>query len=272
MQPRGRTGPVKWTLSLKVIPLVSLIVVLKFLAHSFQFEFLSLSPLFTAIISANIFLVGFLITGVLADYKESEKLPGDMACSLETMLDDGMMLFHGGKTAVARSYIAHIKNLSSSLLLWLHKDERTSGVMQSVSEFNAHYLAMAGAAVQPNFIVRLKQEQHQLRRMITRIHTIRETSFSQAGYAIVEIITVILALGLVFVRIDPFFESVFFVSFVSFIIIYMLLLIKDLDNPFGYYEADALSDEVSLKPLSDFHGRIEAVLAELEKGLEGKKI
>ncbi len=178
MQPRGRTGPVKWALLLKVISLISLIVILKFLAHHFQFEFLSLSPLFTAIISANIFLVGFLITGVPADYKESEKLPGDMACSLETMLDDGMILFHSGKTAVARSCITHIKNLSSSILHWLHKEERTSGVMWSVPEFNSHYVAMAGA----------------------------------------------------------------------------------------------LSEAVSLKPLSGFHGRIEAALSGFENGLEGKKI
>jgi hypothetical protein len=47
-------------------------------------EFLSLSSLFTAVVSANIFLIGFLISGVLVDYKESEKIPGDMAASIET--------------------------------------------------------------------------------------------------------------------------------------------------------------------------------------------
>lgn len=82
MQPESRTGPVKWTLSLKVIPLVSLIAILKFLAHNFRLEFLTLSPLFTAIISANIFLVGFLITGVLSDYADALSYGGfpETAC------------------------------------------------------------------------------------------------------------------------------------------------------------------------------------------------
>lgn len=49
--------------------------VLKLLAHQYRLEFISLNPLFTGIVTANIFLLGFLIAGVLADYKESEKLP-----------------------------------------------------------------------------------------------------------------------------------------------------------------------------------------------------
>ena len=33
--------------------------------------------------------------------------------------------------------------------------------------------------------------------------------------------------------------------------IYMIYFIKDLDNPFGYNQADSLVEEVSLKPLLD---------------------
>jgi hypothetical protein len=36
----------------------------------------------------------------------------------------------------------------------------------------------------------------------------------------------------------------------------MVLLIKDLDNPFGYYEKDNLTEEVSLKPLFDLEKRM----------------
>ena len=51
--------------------------------HYGGLELFSLSPLFGAIISANVFLIGFLISGVLVDYKESERLPGELACSLK---------------------------------------------------------------------------------------------------------------------------------------------------------------------------------------------
>jgi hypothetical protein len=57
-------------------------------------------------------------------------------------------------------------------------------------------------------------------------------------------------------KIDPFYESIFFVAFVSFILIYMVMLIRDLDNPFGFYEKENYADEVSLKALFDLEKRI----------------
>ena len=69
----------------------------------------------------------------------------------------------------------------------------------------------------------MKQEQSNVRRIITRIHTIRETSFVQSGYAIVEILAVLLIFGLLLLNMDPLYESIFIVGVVSFIILYMLL-------------------------------------------------
>ena len=93
--------------------------------------------------------------------------------------------------------------------------------------------------------------------MLIRIHTIRETSFVSSGYAIAEAITIFLIIGLIFVKIDPFYEALFFVSAIVFLQTYMIALIKDLDNPFEYYGEDIGHDEVSLKPLDDLKLRIE---------------
>ena len=103
----------------------------------------------------------------------------------------------------------------------------------------------------------MKQEQSAIRRILIRIHAIRETSFVSSGYAIAEAIAIILAIGLIFVKIDPFYEALFFVSAITFLQIYMILLIKDLDNPFEYFGGDSGPDEISLKPLEDLKLRIE---------------
>lgn len=245
----------RWRVALKTIPLVVAIVAVKFLVHSLGYEFLTLNSLFTAIISANIFLIGFLISGTLVDYKESEKLPGDLSASLETMADEGLILYANKKSQEAKDYLLKLSQFSTALLEWFHKKERTHALMEKLLSFNDDFLAFE-KQIQPNFIVRLKQEQNLLRKMIKRIHTIRETSFLGTGYAIAEIITFILVLGLIFIKMDPFYESVFFVSFVSFILIYMIYFIKDLDNPFGYSESDNLVEEVSLKPVLDSQERI----------------
>jgi hypothetical protein len=50
----------------------------------------------------------------------------------------------------------------------------------------------------------------------------------------------------------------FFVSIISYLMIFLLILIRDLDNPFGYYERYSGAD-VSLKPLIDTVSRLAQV-------------
>jgi len=252
----------RWKLAIKTVPFVLVIVFFKFIAHYFAYEFLTLNSLFTAIISANIFLIGFLISGTLVDYKESEKLPGDLSASLETMADEALIIFQNKKCKPAQDFLQKLAQFNQLLIAWFYKKERTTELIDKLRSFNDDFLALENQT-QANFIVRLKQEQNNTRRMINRIHTIRETSFLGTGYAITEIITFVLVVGLIFIKMDPFYESVFFVSFVSFILIYMIYFIKDLDNPFAYNEKDSLVEEVSLKPLLDSQKRLEKYCKEL---------
>ncbi len=245
----------KWHLALKVSPVVTLVIILKLLAHQFSLEFISLNPLFTGIVTANIFLLGFLIAGVLADYKESEKLPGELATSIETIIDECLIIYKNKKAEPAKECLTYTLNLTNSINDWFHKKERTRALMDKISGFNDFFLAFE-SLTQANFIARLKQEQSTIRRMLIRIHTIRETSFVSSGYAIAEAITIFLVIGLIFVKIDPFYEALFFVLAITFLQTYMIALIKDLDNPFEYYGEDLGHDEVSLKPMDDLKLRI----------------
>ncbi len=240
----------KWKLVIKILPYLVLILALKYLVHFLGYEFLSLSSLFGALISANVFLIGFLITGVMSDFKEAEKLPSDIACSLEAIADECFIIYENKKSPAAKQGLEHISGIFTAILHWFQKETRTHEVMARIFELN-HYFLKFEKETQANFIVRIKQEQNLLRKMIHRIHNIRELSFVQTGYVIVEAITFILILGLIVMKIDPYFESVFFVVFVSFFLLYMIVFLKDLDNPFGYYDDQSAVEEVSLKPISD---------------------
>lgn len=245
----------KWKLAMKTVPIVLAVIALKFASHHLGLEFLTLNSLFTAVISANIFLIGFLISGTLVDYKESEKLPGDLSASMEAMADEGLIVLKNRNSPEAEAYLLKLSGFSGMLVDWFYKKTRTEDLLGMLRSFNDDFLAFE-SQTQANFIVRMKQEQNAIRKMINRVHTIRETSFLGTGYAIVEIITSVLVFGLIVIRMDPFYESVFFVFFVSFMLVYMLFFIKDLDNPFGYTREESLVEEVSLKPLLDTRERL----------------
>jgi predicted membrane chloride channel (bestrophin family) len=75
---------------------------------------------------------------------------------------------------------------------------------------------------------------------------------------VAEATTLMLVIGLVLAKIDPFYESLFFVGVITFLLVFLNLLIRDLDNPFGYYEQGSAED-VSLKPLDDLAAHLSAL-------------
>lgn len=234
------------------------IVIAKILMHQFGFEIFSLSPLFTAIISANIFLIGFLISGVLSDYKESEKIPTDISSSIESIADEGKIVYKSKDKKVGREIVQSCSKMCGDISEWFENKKGTANTMSDLEDFNDCFIKLDGIS-HPPFIARLKGEQHNIRKLINRAHTIKDTDFIGTGYAIAEIITGILIAGFVFIKMEPFYEGVFFISFVSFMLIYMIFFIKNLDNPFGYGQ-DGVVENVSLKPFSQTQKRLDSWL------------
>jgi predicted membrane chloride channel (bestrophin family) len=228
---------------------VGIIITIKLIAHWFGWEIISLNPLLSGIVAANVFLMGFLLSGILTDYKESERLPGELTTSIESIVEEATTIYKSKNAPVAKECLRHLHQFTVSLKNWFYKKERTRDVMEKLSGLSDFFVAFE-LLTQATFIARLKQEQTNIRRIMIRIHTVRDTSFVSSGYLIAEVTTVFLTIGLILAKIDPFYESLFFVGVITFLLTFLILLIRDLDNPFGYYESDSTED-VSLKPLDD---------------------
>lgn len=241
----------KWSIAFRIMPLVIFIGVLKLAAHLFSFELMELNALFTSLVAGTIFLIGFLISGVLTDYKESEKIPSELSSSLKTLFDDAYTVYKSKNSAAALELIKYQKIFISSLFDWLYKKERTSSVLRQIGNLNDFFIEMEKEGIQANYIIKMKNEQVNIRKIILRIDTIRDTEFVGSAYTIVETMGFLIAIGLVIIKIEPFYASLFFTMVVTFLISYMFYLIKDLDNPFDYSVNGESGTEISLKPIHD---------------------
>lgn len=244
----------KHRLFLRVSAIVAIVVCIKLFVHFLGYEWISVNPLFSGIVAANVFLMGFLLSGVLTDYKESERLPGELSACLENLAQEVSAIRIAKPEAEIGPCLVLLSELSEDLLTWFHKKHRTAELLDHVNALTPHFAVMEQWA-QATLVARLKQEQANLRRTLIRIHTIRETSFISAGYMLADIVTTLLCVGLILAKIEPFYESLFFVCIISYLMIFLLMLIRDLDNPFGYYEGYSVAD-VSLKPLEDTTHRL----------------
>jgi hypothetical protein len=245
----------KWHLAIKIVPLMIAIIILKLLFHKFSLEFISLNALFTSLIAANTFLIGFLITGVISDYKESEKIPGDMATGLEAMYDEVYILDKNKGNERTKDFLIFYRKFLSSIHEWFYRREKTKSIIEKLHQMD-DYFADFETIIQPNFLARIKNEQSNFRKMVIRVDNIRDLSFVQSAYAIVEMLAFLVIFGLLILKIEPFYEALFFTTIVSFLMIYMIFLIKDLDNPFDYSAHGENGTEVSIKPIHDLIERL----------------
>ena len=253
----------KWSLTIRILPLVLLIILIKYAVHVGQFEFVTSNPYLPSLVAATVFLIGFLITGVLSDYKESEKLPGELATSIETIADEAQIIYMNKKSPEAKNFLLYLRSFSKSIEDWFYHKIKTRELMANLRGFNGYFAALE-AQTQPAFISRIKQEQHNIRKVVTRIHTISETSFIGSGYAIAEGISALLILTILLTKFEPFLESMFFFVPVVYLFVYMIALIRDLDNPFEYDVHGEGDVEVSIKEIHDQVKRMDERIAELD--------
>lgn len=245
----------KWHLAIRIIPILVGIVVLKLLFHKFDLEFISLNALFTSLIASTTFLIGFLITGVISDYKESEKIPGDMASGLESLYDEIYILDKNKGNDTTKKFLVFYGEFLKSITDWFYRKEKTRSILKKLHHMDDHFAELE-SMIQPNFLTRMKNEQGNIRKLIIRVDNIRDLSFVQSAYAIVEALAFFVIFGLLILKVEPFYEALFFTTLVSFLMTYMIFLLKDLDDPFDYSEHGESGTEVSIKPIRDLIDRL----------------
>jgi hypothetical protein len=120
--------------------------------------------------------MGFLLTGVLTDYKESGRLPGELAASIESITEEALAIYKSKKASVGKECLTYLCQLTVSIKNWFYKKDRTRDIMEKLDGLSDFFVAFE-LLTQATFIARLKQEQTNIRRIMIRIHTIRDTSF-----------------------------------------------------------------------------------------------
>lgn len=245
------------------LPWALAIVVIKLLAGQAGMEIFEVSPLLAGVIGAEVFIVGFLLSGTAGDFKEAERLPGEIASSLETIADECLITYEEHKLPEAKAALAQLIEVGRSIRLWLLQDRGLDDVMSDIRALNGPYLVMA-PVIQAGFTTRLKSEQALIRKLVIRMDTMRRTSYVSAGYLIAEVTAVALMTVLVITDLGATGPSLVLVGLVTYLLLYLMSLIRDLDNPFEYSHGKPGAADVSLDVLERNEDRLRALLGSLD--------
>src|SRR5690606_30978301 len=79
---------VKWRLMVTTLPITLLVLAAKlFILLGMNYEGLVKFSEVGVVVTGGMFLIGFMLAGTMSDYKESEKIPAELASILETLED-----------------------------------------------------------------------------------------------------------------------------------------------------------------------------------------
>jgi hypothetical protein len=243
----------KWKLMLTTLPFTVVLLAMTYLrtqtlAIPALFEFSDTAP----IITVTALVIGFMLSGVMADHKEGERLPAEIACGLQAIEDciqaDAVHLSENDLAALKQ----HYARLCQSVVNWLFNRENAE---QSYAALRAIVLTQGTS---PTFKVNGLRNIDAIRRSITRVDVIRRTDFIATGYVLLDVF-VTLTLGLlVFANFKNEIAQYCIIGSISLVYVYMLRLIRDLDNPFDYeQDGRAGVSEVDHFPIMEAIKRLE---------------
>jgi hypothetical protein len=221
---------------------VVIVGIAKSIADAIGAEPIELNPVYTGLVAGNIFLLGFLLSGVLSDFKEAEKLPVELTASLESIADEFLVVKKLGSPSEADAGLRHISATVDSVLGWLYGTITLAPVLAHVTALDTIFVTL---------------DKHTQATYVNRINAIRGTSFVAAGFTVAALTSLLLILLLVFIDVGPVGTDTILICTLTFLLIYVLLLVRDLDNPFEYAVGEiGGSAEVSLEPLVGLQARL----------------
>jgi hypothetical protein len=250
----------KWKLLLSTLPIVALVVAVALIRDYVLhlkgiIEFSDVTPL----LSGVALIVGLMLAGVLTDFKESEKIPGELATTLETIGDTVQVVKAVSKEYDAAALEGKYHALVAAVEDWFLRRIKIDRCYAALEEFRAEVKAMHAAAGAP-YAIRCLGETHNLRRTITRVDVISRTSFIPAGYALLDLLVTTTVILLLIANYKSVIAEYFLITIFSLIYIYLVRLIRDVDDPFEYEPGQAAGGavEVDPYPLVEFRQRSEA--------------
>lgn len=221
----------------------AILIALKYGLHQLGWEVIVLGSLHGSVISGVIFVIGFLLSTTIADYKEAERIPAEIASTIENMHEDAVSIHANYPKFDLKTYQTQLEKVVKTFAgdLRNSKSHKATIELHTLSRLSAD---MESAGVPANFIVKLKQQQAALVRHLFRVNYIQQITFIPSATILAWSI-VVLSLGLLmFTEIEPFVGGMIITAAITFIMVYVLQLIQVIKTPF--HNEGKTKDDVSL--------------------------
>jgi hypothetical protein len=239
-----------YRVAVETLAIVAVLVLIRAVLWSVGVSGMSVSPLASSIIGGGIFVMGLVIAGTLADYRDAERAPTDVAASLYALLREAESMYRiWGKPnldALRERLIAVVMSLRSDI-----NAGNTRECQAAIEALSESLEELEESDVPANYIVRLRAEQAGLRKSVLRVYHIQREEFLPSAKAMITSLVLIIMVMLMFTDMGGHVESLVTLFFLAFFFIYLLRILSVIDKPFKV-GSERTDDDVSLFLLTEF--------------------
>jgi hypothetical protein len=243
----------KWRLFLTVLPFTAMFGLAKVGIHRLGWEPWGFDSLTGALFGAATFVIAFVLSGTLNDYNASEDMVVQCANAVEAMADINRLSAATQPDYDGEPLRQKLADLLSETEGWLRNTTSLEDLEQHLDELHPLIAEMKRKGEASAAKDSLTELAH-LRQWMSRMHINRSTSFLGPAYAMLEIFLVGAVVALLLIKADLFSEVLVVSCFLFTSFTYLLLLIRDLDNPFQYDGSSCV--DADLTPLSASRTRV----------------
>ncbi len=228
----------KWGLVIKAFVVAVFVTGAKVLVDFIGWDLIPVSALTSALVTGVFFVIAILLAGVLTDFKESEKMLGEFAASIETLYNDARLIGSDVETA---GILEHVRGLIHTAItnFQRHGKWNINEINDAIQRIDEDILYFNRQGKPLGVLLRMRAELTNVKRVSFRIQSIKETTFLPAAHGIAEVSFGGIVLVLLLSDITPLYEGLLVVAALTLILTAVVLLIEDMDNPFeGYATID----------------------------------
>jgi hypothetical protein len=217
----------------------------------------------TIIFTGAFFVFGLLLAATMADFKESEKIPGEVAANLEAIKDWIYLAFRAPRTGTSDLSKEELNSaflrqemimITDGIIAWIYSKGKDSTVIFPLirkSNEIAYYFAERG--VDKEAIKGIQENTNAMRKQLTRAYSISRNNFIKPAYTLLQSILFIVMSLLLITKFKSPAADYLVTSAITFLFCYLYLLIKGLDDPFDVSDGET---DVDLKPIDRFKQRL----------------
>lgn len=203
-------------------------------------EFIDPISIYTSLLSSVIFIYGFILAPVMQEYKESERLKIDLKNAMQNIYSEILYMQALKPEFSAKIFLHEFFTRLEEIFYYIADGEDKKNTHEYVEIMNAELLKAEKAGIPANHIIKLKQEISSFNKISYRMIEIKDhDAIPHIIHQLKNFITAFVLGTLLFLNVGSEGHDIFtqtkegiVVFFVSFLYLYLSLIISNLENPF----------------------------------------